>query len=130
VGIRGIALLTHRLEDLLQLLGERGGTPDPATRSALTEAADCLGEMADAVAGLGEGPADALGVCRSLGAHIDALLAGGVPPDTGGEPVVPGEPGAEAPGPSRPSEPSPSPALAPSPPQPPPQAPAAQAPAA
>lgn len=130
VGIRGIALLTHRLEDLLQLLGERGGTPDPATRSALTEAADCLGEMADSVAGLGEGPADALGVCRSLGAHIDALLAGGVPPDTGGEPVVPGEPGAEAPGPSRPSEPSPSPALAPSPPQPPPQAPAAQAPAA
>ncbi|GAA4404367.1 hybrid sensor histidine kinase/response regulator [Quisquiliibacterium transsilvanicum] len=81
VGIRGIALLTHRLEDLLQLLGERSGTPDAATRNALTEAADCLAEMADAVAGLGEGPADALGVCRSLGAHIDALLSAGAPPD-------------------------------------------------
>ena len=79
VGIRGIAVLTHRLEDLLQLLGERGGTLDHATRHALTEAADCLGEMADAVAGLGEGPADALGVCGSLGAHIDALLSGSEP---------------------------------------------------
>lgn len=108
VGIRGIALLTHRLEDLLQLLGEHGGTPDDATRRALTEAADCLGEMADAVAGLGEGPADALGVCRSVGAHIDALMSAGAQPVSAGAPLQPPEPASASPEPSEQEDPSPS----------------------
>ena len=75
VGIRGIAVLTHRLEDLLQLLGDRAQPPDRVVGALLAEAADCLGEMSDAVAGLGEAPRNALALCGALGQQVQHLLA-------------------------------------------------------
>jgi chemotaxis protein histidine kinase CheA/CheY-like chemotaxis protein len=57
VGIRGIAHLTHCLEDLLQLLDDEGSLPDPGLAETLSMAADCLAETSEAVAGHGEAPA-------------------------------------------------------------------------
>lgn len=92
VGIRGIATLTHRLEDLLQLLGDRRETPDASVRAMLAEASDCLGEMTDAVAGLGPAPEDALGLCRRLGELIERRIAGpATDTGAGNVPDAPGE---------------------------------------
>ncbi len=57
VGVRGIAHLTHCLEDLLQLLDDEGCLPDPDMAETLSMAADCLAETSEAVAGHGEAPA-------------------------------------------------------------------------
>ncbi len=78
VGVRGVATLTHRLEDLLQLLDESRSQPAPLLGVALAEAADCLGQMTDAVAGHGEPPTDALVVCELLADWVRRLA----PPDT------------------------------------------------
>ncbi len=85
VGVRGIATLTHQLEDLLQLLSAGGGRVSPQLAGQLELAADCLGEMTDAVAGLGPAPVDALQVCRSLAGWVSRLLEGGDAADTTAE---------------------------------------------
>ncbi|HEY0879028.1 MAG TPA: response regulator [Zeimonas sp.] len=75
VGVRGIASLTHRLEDLLQLLDGTDDAPlAPGLADALSDAADCLAEMSEAVAGLGEAPAHARDVHRAVGEWIVRLL--------------------------------------------------------
>jgi chemotaxis protein histidine kinase CheA/CheY-like chemotaxis protein len=56
VGIRGIAHLTHSLEDLLQLLDDEGSLPDADLAETLSMAADCLAETSEAVAGQGDAP--------------------------------------------------------------------------
>jgi len=62
VGVRGIALLTHQLEDLLQLLEPQPGALAAPLRATLSDAADCLAEMSEAVAGLGPAPGNAVTV--------------------------------------------------------------------
>ncbi|MCO5100012.1 MAG: response regulator [Burkholderiaceae bacterium] len=75
VGVRAIASLTHRLEDLLQLLdGADGERLAPDLADVLSDAADCLAEMSEAVAGLGDPPARARDVHRSVGQWIVRLL--------------------------------------------------------
>jgi len=75
VGVRGIASLTHRLEDLLQLLDAGDGKPlAPGLADVLSDAADCLAEMSEAVAGLGDAPARAREVHRAVGQWIVRLL--------------------------------------------------------
>jgi len=75
VGVRAIASLTHRLEDLLQLLdGVDGEGLAPDLADVLSDAADCLAEMSEAVAGLGEPPARARDVHRAVGEWIVRLL--------------------------------------------------------
>ncbi len=100
VGVRGIASLTHRLEDLLQLLDAGDERPlAPGLADVLSDAADCLAEMSEAVAGLGEAPARTREVHRAVGQWIVRLLdeAGGSGEPAHGE--APGEPAqAEAPG--------------------------------
>lgn len=75
VGVRAIASLTHRLEDLLQLLDAGEDAPlAPGLADVLSDGADCLAEMSEAVAGLGEPPARARDVHRSVGEWIARLL--------------------------------------------------------
>ncbi len=83
VGVRGIATLTHQLEDLLQLLSTGGRRIPSVLAGQLELAADCLGEMTDAVAGLGPAPGDALQVCRSLAGWVARLLEGDDGSDAG-----------------------------------------------
>lgn len=59
VGIRGIANLTHALEDILVELKKRPHVPVPALGRALLEAGDCVAAMADHVLGRGPAPEDA-----------------------------------------------------------------------
>lgn len=78
VGVRGIASLTHRLEDLLQLLDAAGDASlAPALADVLADAADCLAEMSEAVAGLGEPPARVREVHRAIGRWIARLIDDG-----------------------------------------------------
>ncbi|HEY5632988.1 MAG TPA: Hpt domain-containing protein, partial [Burkholderiaceae bacterium] len=75
VGVRGVATLTHQLEDLLQLLDESRRRPPPLLGVALAEAADCLSQMTDAVAGHGDAPHDALTVCELLADWVHRLVS-------------------------------------------------------
>ncbi len=93
VGIRGIGTLAHQLEDLLELIGRGGPSPELPFRGLLEEAADCLVEMCEAVAGLGPAPVGALALCERL---IDAVRARGVQLAHAAESGLPAEPPAAA----------------------------------
>jgi len=74
VGVRGIAVLTHQLEDLLQLLEAADGALAPDLAATLAEAADCVSEMSESVAGIGPPPQHALDVLRSVRDWTHRLL--------------------------------------------------------
>ncbi|MDD2722829.1 MAG: response regulator [Methylovulum sp.] len=49
LGVKGLATLTHRLEDILELLHGQGLAPDNILAEALVEASDCLAAMGEAL---------------------------------------------------------------------------------
>lgn len=59
VGIRGIATLTHHLEDILLALHKHETLPAPRIAEILMNAADCLSAMSESLLGHGDPPADA-----------------------------------------------------------------------
>ena len=68
LGIRGVAKLAHRLEDILEICEVEGGAPSVTRAQALMAAADCLEQMVAAVAGEDTPPENALGVVELLDA--------------------------------------------------------------
>ena len=66
VGVRGIANLTHHLEDVLIALTRAGVMPTGALAAMLSDAADCLEAMSEAVLGASAPPADALHVLQRV----------------------------------------------------------------
>ncbi len=66
VGIRGIANLTHSLEDIFIELAKNPGIPSSAFATLLTEASDCVSEMADFVLGRGMAPSNAQEVAQRV----------------------------------------------------------------
>uniref|UniRef100_UPI0025DB865A response regulator n=1 Tax=uncultured Thiodictyon sp. TaxID=1846217 RepID=UPI0025DB865A len=78
VGIKGIATLTHSLEDILVELAEHSALPNPGLSQTLTHAADCLEGMSEALAGLGEPPADAVNVLQDVLDWANRLDAEGI----------------------------------------------------
>jgi chemotaxis protein histidine kinase CheA/ActR/RegA family two-component response regulator len=68
LGIRGVAKLAHRLEDILEICETENVPPSPARAQALMSAADCLEQMVAAVAGEDNAPENALGVIDQLDA--------------------------------------------------------------
>lgn len=66
VGVRGVAALTHQLEDILLACAKAGQVPGRALRELLLDAADCLEGMAEALLGQGPAPADALAVLQRI----------------------------------------------------------------
>ncbi|MEO8064290.1 MAG: response regulator [Pseudomonadota bacterium] len=68
LGIRGVAKLAHRLEDILEICEACGGAPSNGRAQALMAAADCLEQMVAAVAGEDSPPENALGVIELLDA--------------------------------------------------------------
>ena len=96
VGVRGIAVLTHQLEDLLQLLESSEGALAPELDAVLADAADCVAEMSESVAGLGPAPSGALDVVQRVRDWTNRLLlepSAAFPPSV----VVPPQAAAAAP---------------------------------
>lgn len=66
VGVRGIANLTHHIEDILIALSAHQALPNGALAEALVRASDCLEAMSEAVTGTGGEPGDALAVLQDV----------------------------------------------------------------
>ncbi len=66
VGVRGIATLTHHIEDILSALAEAGAMPDHALAGMLTNAGDCLEAMSEALMGMDSSPDDATEVLQAV----------------------------------------------------------------
>lgn len=66
VGIKGVAALTHNLEDILQALLKAQAKPNPQLLDALVEAADCLEQMTECLLGTGDEPKDAVATLQAI----------------------------------------------------------------
>ncbi|MDO8989605.1 MAG: response regulator [Sideroxyarcus sp.] len=66
VGVRGIANLTHHIEDILAALSEADAMPDRALANLLINAGDCLEAMSEALMGVGSAPEQALEVLQEV----------------------------------------------------------------
>lgn len=78
VGIRGIASLTHQIEDIFLLLNEHQRLPSKTLASSLIVAADCLEEMSESLTSQGDAPANALEVFQDILNWINRLEGEGV----------------------------------------------------
>jgi len=86
LGIRGVAKLAHRLEDVLEICEADAGAPSPHRARALMAAADCLAQMVAAVAGEDLAPDNSLAVI----AMLDAARDNGFSDDGANPELVPG----------------------------------------
>src|SRR5512139_200576 len=66
VGVRGIASLTHHLEDILIAFSDHGVLPGQSLAPMLMRAGDCLETMNEALQGTGPAPDDALEVLQEI----------------------------------------------------------------
>jgi chemosensory pili system protein ChpA (sensor histidine kinase/response regulator) len=66
VGVRGIATLTHHMEDILQALAKHDTLPNRPLADTLLNAADCLETMSEALLGMSEPPPQALDVLQAV----------------------------------------------------------------
>jgi len=66
VGVRGIATLTHHLEDILQAFFDNNRLPHGALAVALMDAADCLEAMSEALMGVGAPPSHAMQILKDV----------------------------------------------------------------
>jgi len=73
VGIRGIATLTHQLEDIFQFLNANNKLPSQALASSLIDASDCLEEMSESLISRGDAPANAQEVLQDILNWINQL---------------------------------------------------------
>lgn len=78
VGVRGIAVLTHSLEEILLSLAKKPGIPVPELADVLLESADCLEAMSDHLLGRGAPPENALDVLQKV-LNWDSALYGANP---------------------------------------------------
>lgn len=66
IGIRGISVLTHHLEDILVALAETKTTPDRTLALSLMKAAGCLEAMSNSLCGMADDPSDAQAVLQEV----------------------------------------------------------------
>ena len=76
VGIKGIANLTHSLEDIFIELSKQPAIPGRGFGNLLIQASDCVSSMADYVLGRGEAPTDSLSVMQEVLNVANSLLDG------------------------------------------------------
>jgi len=77
VGVRGLAHLTHALEDILVALVKRPELLDDALATLLVDAGDCVEEMADHLLGRGPAPDGALALYQQVLDAANAVTEGG-----------------------------------------------------
>ncbi|MFT5426268.1 MAG: chemotaxis protein histidine kinase CheA [Gammaproteobacteria bacterium] len=78
VGIRGIATLTHQLEDIFQFLNQHNKLPSKLLASSLVNASDCLEEMSESLITQGSAPENALEILQDIFNWINRLENEGV----------------------------------------------------
>ena len=66
VGVRGVAELTHHLEDILIVLAKHDILPSRALAESLIKASDCLESMSDALQGFSSAPENAQQVLQEV----------------------------------------------------------------
>ena len=66
VGVKGIANLTHHLEDILQAQSKANKLPVKALAETLVRAADCLESMTETLLGIDTQPVNAVGVLQDV----------------------------------------------------------------
>lgn len=81
VGIRGIATLTHYMEDILLALHKQEIMPPPRIMRVLANAADCLAIMSESLLGLGEPPEDAQAILQEVLDLANTIDQQGIPVD-------------------------------------------------
>ncbi|MFO1424637.1 MAG: response regulator [Candidatus Competibacteraceae bacterium] len=102
VGVRGIATLTHHVEDILQALAKHGALPNRPLAETLLNAADCLEAMSEALLGISAPPAQAPTVLQEVLDWANRIDRTGIPTDDAA-PL----PAAPRPQPAEPTEPEP-----------------------
>lgn len=98
VGIRGIASLTHHLEDILIAFSDHGVLPGKSLAPMLLRAADCLEMMNEALQGTGPAPDDAQAILQEVLDCASRIDRDGLPSEEAIEagPAVPSQPSAPA----------------------------------
>ena len=86
VGVRGIANLTHHMEDILVALSKRKTLPNRPLAEALSAASDCLEGMSEALVGLSPPPPQARTVLQAILDWANRIDREGL---TGGEEIAP-----------------------------------------
>jgi len=81
VGVKGVANLTHAMEDILLLLSKEQRLPPPALQEVLLAAADCLEEMSEALLAGSSEPANSLATYQQVLDWAHALEQEGPVPD-------------------------------------------------
>ena len=66
VGVKGVANLTHHIEDILEYLTEHQQAPQASLSGTLQEAADCIEVMLETVQGTAESPAEAQRILQDV----------------------------------------------------------------
>ncbi len=79
VGIKGLANLTHNLEDILEALLKAAQKPNDALLNTLVDAADCLEEMSEYLMGVGNEPMQALEVFQQILDWANRIDEHGIP---------------------------------------------------
>jgi chemosensory pili system protein ChpA (sensor histidine kinase/response regulator) len=82
VGIRGLANLTHALEDILIALAKRPDLLDDGCADLLTSASDCVEEISDHLLGRGPAPDNVLDIYQQVLDAANALADGAQTPQT------------------------------------------------
>jgi chemotaxis protein histidine kinase CheA/ActR/RegA family two-component response regulator len=79
VGIKGIAVLTHQLEDILIACANEKKLPNKALSNSLITASDCLESMTEALLGTGASPNDAKAVLQEILDWANRIDKNGLP---------------------------------------------------
>jgi chemotaxis protein histidine kinase CheA/ActR/RegA family two-component response regulator len=88
VGIKGIAVLTHQLEDILIACAHEQKLPSRALANSLINASDCLESMSEALMGMSSPPTDAKAVLQEILDWANRIDKEGLP-DTDSEEILP-----------------------------------------
>lgn len=78
VGIRGIAMLTHKMEDILLSLYKNNVMPPEGIQNILIRACDCLSAMSDYLLETGDEPSDSLEVLQQIADISNQIQKNGI----------------------------------------------------
>lgn len=82
VGVRGIANLTHHMEDILLAFSKHKALPNSELADSLLTAADCLETMSESLIGLSPPPTEAQAVLQNVLDWANQIDREGLPADT------------------------------------------------